>query len=108
MANTGVRLQPDTVREVAFGSLTNTYAALGGVLTRPVNVITFLNETDAAVYVSMNGTSNHFRISAQTARTIDIKANDGLFEVGQQFYVKYATAPTGPVNTVFAIEILTR
>ncbi len=108
MANTGVRLKPEEIREVAFGSLTGSFVQLGGDIVRPLNEITLMNETNAAVYVSLDGTTNHFRISPGTARTIDIKANDGLLEIGQKFYVKYATAPTGPANSVFAIETLTR
>lgn len=108
MANTGVRLKPEAVREVAFGGLTATYAPLGPPISRPLNEITLLNETDAAVYVSFDGVTDHFRISAFTARTLDIKANDGILEIGEQFYVRYATLPAGPVNSVFAIETLTR
>ena len=108
MSNTGVRLKPEDVREVAFGGLTSSFVQLGGDIVRPINEITLINETDAAVYVSLDGTNPHFRISPGTARTIDVKANDGMFDVGQKFYVKYATAPTGPVNSVFAIETLTR
>lgn len=108
MANTGVRLKPEEVREIAFGSLTGSFVQLGGAILRPLNEVTLMNETNAAVYVSLDGVTNHFRISPGTARTLDIKANDGIFEVGQAFYVKYATAPTGPANSVFAIETLTR
>lgn len=108
MANTGVRLKPEEVREVAFGALTNSFVNLGAAISRPLNEITFINETNAAVYVSLDGTTNHWRISPGTCRTIDVKANDGYFEEGQQFSVKYATAPTGPADSVFAIETLTR
>lgn len=108
MANTGVRLKPEEVREVAFGALTSSFVALGAAISRALNEITFINETNAAVYVSLDGATNHWRISPGTARTIDIKANDGMFDVDQQFYVKYATAPTGPADSVFAIETLTR
>jgi hypothetical protein len=108
MANTGVRLKPEAVREVAFGSLTSSFVALGAPISRPLNEITLINETNAAVYVSLDAVTNEFRISPFSARTLDLKTNDGLFETGQQFYVKYATAPSGPSNSVFAIETLTR
>lgn len=108
MANTGVRAKPEEVREVAFGSITSSFVQLGADINRPINETTFINETNAAVYVSLDGVKNHWRVSAQSARTLDYKTNDLLLEEGQKFYVKYATAPTGPADTVFAIETLTR
>lgn len=109
MANTGVRAKPEAVREVAFGSLTSSFVQLGAPVSRPLNEVTFINETDAAVYVTLDdNTDNFWRISALSARTIDLKTNDLLIEEGQTFSVKYATAPTGPANSVFAIETITR
>lgn len=108
MANTGVELKPEVLREIAFGSITAAYVQLGADVLRPLNVVRFINETNAAVYVSKNGTDNHWRISAGSTYTLDCKTNDGFFNTGDKFYIKYATAPTGPANSVFAIETLTR
>lgn len=108
MANTGVRLKPEAVREIAFGAIPAAYAPLGPPISRPLNEVTLINETTSAIYVSLDGVTDHFRISPQTARTLDIKANDGILEIGEQFYIRYATVPAGPANSFFAIETLTR
>lgn len=113
MANTGVNIQPEPVRNVAFGSLTSSFVALGPTVSRPISEMTLINETNSAVEVSRNGVDVHWRISPGTARTLDTATNDLLVVPGTQFYVRYAqfpasVAPTGPVNSAFAIETLTR
>jgi hypothetical protein len=108
MANTGVELKPEDLREIAFGSITAAYVQLGADVVRPLNVMRFINETNAAIYVSKDGIVNHWRISPGTTYTLDIKTNDGFLNTGDKFFIKYATAPTGPANSVFAIETLTR
>jgi hypothetical protein len=114
MGNTGVSIKPELVRQVDFGSLTSSFVALGAVVSRPINEITLGNETNSAVEVSIDGLLVGWRISPGTVRTIDVESNDLFVVPGTQFYVRYAQtpattpAPTGPANSVFFIETLTR
>lgn len=104
MSNTGGRIKPEAVREIAFGSITGSFVALGVPIIAPSKMCRMVNETDAAVYVSIDGVTKHYRISPGSAYTKDEKTNDSFFEAGTQFYIKYDTAPTGPVNSEFFIE----
>lgn len=114
MSNTGVSIKPEAVRQVDFGSLTNAFVALGAVVSRPINEMTLGNETNSAVELSIDGVTVGWRISPGTIRTLDNETNNLNMPIGTQFYVRYATtpattpAPTGPANSVFFIETMTR
>jgi hypothetical protein len=114
MANSGVSAKPEPIRQVAFGSLTNAFVPLGPAVSRPLNEISLINETNSAVEVSIDGTNVGWRISPGTIRTLDPATDDMFIDVGTQFSVRYAQfpvgtpAPTGPLFSVFAIEVLTR
>src|ERR1044071_869662 len=89
----GTRAQFDAVRELAFGSISGTYAALGGPLTDHARIIRFVNSSNVEVYVSADGVTDNIRLAASSFFLIDFSTNkiqdDGLFQaVGTQFYVK--------------------
>jgi len=96
----GTRAQLDTLRQVAFGSITNSYATLGGTLTDHARIIRFSNSTDVDILISDDGVNDKIRLAANSFALIDFSTNkirdDGLFvSVGTQFYIKYASgAPT--------------
>ena len=90
----------DTIRTVAFGGISGTYAAVGGVLTQPVRLITFVNATDGDMFFSDNGVNNKLFLPAGTFKLLDITTNrfalDSIwaFPINTQFYVKQSTAPS--------------
>jgi hypothetical protein len=96
----GTRASFDTVRELAFGSISGTYAAVGTALTDNARIICMNNSTNADMYISVDGTNNYFRLAANSFRLIDFSSNkvrdDGLFvSVGTIFSVKQVSgAPT--------------
>lgn len=94
----GTRCGFEAVREVAFGSITNAYVALGPPVGVYPRLVVFTNSTDKDVYVSLNGVTNHLRIAAASFKLFDItsdKVNDAgfFFQKGTQFYIKFAVAP---------------
>ena len=96
----GTRATFDAVRELAFGSISGTYAALGGALTDHARVVCMSNSTNAEVYISVDGVNNNFRLAANSFRLIDFSSNkvrdDGLFvSVGTIFYVKQVSGAPG-------------
>ena len=108
----GTRAQFDSVREVAFGGISGTYAAIGTSLTDHARIVRIANGTDAQIYVSVDGTNNNFRLAANSFALFDFSTNkirdDGLFvAVGTQFYVKQVSAAptTGSIwiEVVFAV-----
>lgn len=96
----GTRAQIDTIRELAFGSISGSYATVGTPLTDHARLARIVNSTDAQVYISDDGVNNKLRLAANSYILFDFSANkirdDGLFfPVGSQFYVKQVSgAPT--------------
>lgn len=90
----------DTLRSVAFGSLTTSYAIVGSALSTPAVCVSFTNNTDGIVYVSTDGVNDMLAIPPSTGKVFDIKTNspyatDYLLPKGTPFLVKYSgSAPT--------------
>ena len=82
-----------TLKEIAGTSITTSYQALGSALTEPLYVWSIFNSTNQTVYVSENGTDNHYKLLPGSSRTLDLQANKadqriGAKPTGLQFYVK--------------------
>lgn len=96
----GRRVQFEAVREVAFGGIGAAYAALGVALTDNARLIGFTNTTDAEVYISFDGVTNHLRIASGSFKLYDLTTNkvrdDGYFlATGTIIYqMRVAGAPT--------------
>jgi hypothetical protein len=94
----GTRVQFNPIGEVAFGSIGASYGAFGAPMPGHARIIRFSNSTNTDIYVSADGVNNHLRIAANSFALFDFSTNriqdDGLFvQKGDQFYIKYATAP---------------
>ena len=90
----GTRVYFDAIRELAFGSVTGTYAALGVPTSDNVRLISFQNQTNEQVYISFDGVVDNLRLASNSFKLLDLSANrvrdDGLFIAsGTQIYVKY-------------------
>lgn len=102
----GTRVAFEAVREIAFGSISGTYATLGTPLLDHGRLLGLNNSTNADVYISFNGSTNHLRMAANSFKLYDFSTNkvrdDGLFiAIGTQIYVKEVSgAPTS--GTVWA------
>ncbi len=88
--------KPDTVRSVAFGSLTDSYANLGSALSFAIQIMIIKNTTNATIFVSENGTDDHYELPAGSTDGFDLQANviagdTGVKPVGTQFQVKGVT-----------------
>lgn len=100
------RVAFETLREIAFGSITANYQAIGSATNNPIRIVRMGNGTDKDVYVSLDGTTNHIRLSANSFFLPDLSANkirdDGLFlAIGTYFYVKHAGVAPGSGNVWF-------
>lgn len=90
----------DTLRSVAFGSITSSYAIVGAVLPASAVAVTFTNTTNGIIYVSTNGTTDMIAVPPQWGKIFDIRTNspmntDYLLSSGTPFLVKYSgSAPT--------------
>lgn len=105
----GTKATFEAVREVAFGSIGSSYAALGSALTDHARLVRFVNTSDAEVYISLDGSTNHIRLGMGSFFLIDLTANkvrdDGFFiSVGTIFYQKYVSG--APTSGNLWIEVL--
>lgn len=96
----GTRVRFEEIREAAFGAIGAAYLAVGGATSDHTRLVSFFNSTDADVYISLNGATNHLRIAAGSGQILDLTTNkvkdDGLFiDEGTIFYQKrVGAAPT--------------
>jgi hypothetical protein len=96
----GTRVEFEAIRELDFGDISGTYAALGTPLTDNTRLITFSNSMNEELYISFDGTTNHLRIANNSFKLLDLSANkvrdDGLFiAAGTQIYIKeVSSTPT--------------
>lgn len=87
MAISSLNMWPETLRSLAFGSITNTYAAIGTALLNPSRIYLIQNGTDAVLTFSLDGVNNHFVVQPSAGMVIDVTANlsipAGFFAIPQ-------------------------
>lgn len=94
VTNLAVRLYPEVLRTLAFGSISGTYAGIGTSLLHPCRILYIVNTTDALLIFSFDGVNDHFVIPSQSYILIDVTSNmtltGGAFAIaqGQRIYVK--------------------
>lgn len=92
--NLAIRLLAETLRTLAFGSISGTYAGIGTALLHPARLIYIVNQTDVLLTFSFDGVNDHFVIPANSYILIDITSNmtltGGAFALAQgtRIYVK--------------------
>lgn len=84
---------PEIVRSVAFGSITTSYADLGSALSNPLVMLTLKNTSDKTLFVTENGSDDHYELPAGATESLDFQANaTGNLQLrkaaGIQFQVK--------------------
>lgn len=90
----------DTIRSIAFGSISGSYAAVGAAFALPVRLIMFLNNTNGDVFLSTNGVDNMLFLPADSFQLFDMNTNRTnqdqywVLPAGTQIYVKQSSAPT--------------
>lgn len=102
--------QFDTLRSLAFGGISGTYAPVGTPLTVKGRIIKFMNNTQGDVVFSTNGSTDMLFFPAGSFTLYDIQTNhrvtnesEFVIAIGTQFYVKQVTAP---VSGAVYIEIV--
>ena len=93
----GTRADFDSIRELAFGSISGTFAAIGSALTVHGRIIKITNGTNVPLYISLDGVNDQDKISANGFVLFDLSTNkiqdDGLFiSIGTVFYAREDTA----------------
>lgn len=92
----------DSLRTLAFGGISGSYAAVGTPLTVNARMICFTNKTAGDMIFSTNNTdvagqilvpAGSFKLYDLTANLVPGKDDSFVLAIGTQFYVKQATAP---------------
>jgi len=105
----GTRIGVEALRTVAFGSVTSSYAAVGSATTDMIRLVAFNNGTNQSLLISLDGTTDHFRVVGNGFKLLDLTTNrvrdDGLFIAkGTTFYIK--DEGVAPTSGSFWIEAL--
>lgn len=100
----------DTLREIAFGSITNAYQQIGTVFSVSPRIIGFNNSTDVDLYISTDGINNMLRIAAGGFKLYDLETNksssgDNLFPTNTGIWVK-ETSAGAPSKGSFWVEAM--
>lgn len=92
----------DTIRTIAFGSITGTYATVGSVLAFNWREFRIVNATNAAVFISADGTHDNFYLPANSFLLWDLSANAQpvnvtdtfVMSINTQFYCRSTGSPS--------------
>lgn len=92
----------DSLRSLAFGSISGTYAAVGTPFTVEARIICFTNKTQGDMIFSTDSSNadgqilvpaGSFKLYDLTANLIPGKDDSFVIAKGTQFYVKQVAAP---------------
>lgn len=88
----------DTLRSIAFGSISGTYAAIGTALTEPAHIIKIVNTCNTDMLISVDGSTDADIIPASNFVLYDVSSDSFgdvpfAFPKGMRFYVKQVSAP---------------
>lgn len=65
----------EPVSELAFGSISGSFALVGRPVAPAVRIIFVSNFTDAILDFSLNGTEHHFSLGPSQSMTVDLTSN---------------------------------
>lgn len=87
----------DAYRTAAFGAVTASYVALGTPIAHNVRILKFVNNTNADISVSFDGTTNNDFVPANSFCLYDFQTNaqsqfQFMTSLNTQVSIKYTTA----------------
>jgi hypothetical protein len=93
MTGSVIKATFDTLRVLAFGGISGTYAAVGSAFTRPVRLLKIYNGTDSLLRISLDGSTDNDMLPSLSGQIYDItsdKVDDGGFFIptAARVYVK--------------------
>ena len=97
------RVYFDTLRTLAFGSISGTYTAVGSATTVNPRIICITNDSDAGMIFSFDNTNDDgqlylpagsFKLFDLTTNEVQGKDDNFVIAKGEVLYVKQSSAPT--------------
>lgn len=89
--------QFDTVRSLAFGSISGTYANVGTAFSDRQRILIIYNGLDVLATVSLSGGNDHFVLPAGSTLTIDLNASGLHIGSSHRVQVKATSATSGSI-----------
>ncbi len=92
----------ESLRSLAFGGISGTYAAVGTPTTHMIRAFCITNDTEGDMIFTLDNTdaAGNMFVAAGSYKLYDIQSNMNaqfddkyVLEIGTQFYVKQSTAP---------------
>ena len=108
----GKRVTWDTIREIDFDSLSDSYVAVGSSFSKSIRAIKFTNSTDNTVYFTDDGTNDKLKLPKNSYAVWDITTNKSLSDLpqfvsaGTQISCRYITG-SAPTSGWVSVETLT-
>ena len=99
MPSLAIRLVPDTVKSLAFGSVGAAYMGIGTAFDKPIRILLVQNLTDATLMFSFDGVNDHLPLPRDGYILLDVTANKAIehgyyVAEGTRIYVKEVDTPT--------------
>jgi len=91
--NLAVQLYPETLRTLAYGSISGTYARIGSAFANPIKLLVLQNETDVLLTFSWDGINDHLVLPSMGQIVLDVGSNmstaagELYFGQGKSIYV---------------------
>jgi len=104
-----IRWRPETLRSLAFGGISGTFAAVGAVLANPISSYKISNDTDANLIISYDGVNDHEFVASNSFVLFDAGANksnrgQGLFlSQGDRLFVRQEVGAPTSGNVYFSV-----
>ncbi len=99
----------DPIRDVAFGSITNAFVALGSPIASQTRILSLNNLTNGIIQISLDGTNVNFQLAPTSYKIFNISANayagnEFCLSVHVQLYVRYVGS--APSSGDFWVEVV--
>lgn len=75
MLPSAMRMVPEILRSLAFGSISGTYAGIGAPFQDAVRIMHIVNTTDVLLTFSIDGINDHFVVPQASYLVLDLTAN---------------------------------
>jgi len=101
LSTLAIKLYPEALRSIAFGSVSGTYAKLGTALSNPSRQYYLVNGLNVMITLSWDGSTDHFVVPAGSYILLDVTSNASLpggvlsIAQGTQTWVKQTSGAAG-------------
>jgi hypothetical protein len=75
MSALAIQFWPESLRSLAFGSISGTYAGIGTATLNPCRLYLIQNETDVLLTFSWDGVNDHFVVPSGAGLIVDVTSN---------------------------------